>query len=805
MHTLLYDVRYALRLLGRSRGFAAIAILTVALGVGANVAMFSVAHAVLLAPLPYPNPERLVRVFEEAPDTPRFPVAPGNFVDYRAQSRSFEAIAAYERSDLQLFEGERPEHLRAMRVTAGFFTLLGARPALGRELDVADEVPQAEAVILLSHDVWRRRFDADPSIIGRTLTLSGRPSRVVGVVPSSFQHVGSRYRSYGHAEAVDAWWVRSIRPVPEPSDRYQHYLNVVARLRSGVTLEQAQAEMTQISGRLAERYPNTNRAWTTRVIDARQEIVGPSRSMVMALLGAVQLVLLLACANVAGLLVGRGAIRAREIGVRAALGATRLRLVRHMLVESSVIALAGGVAGLALAALLVYAVVALGPADVPRLSLVTLDATILVYAVVVTAATTLLFGLAPAWRLVRTDLNGILKEVGRGSVGEPRLRRGLVVVQIALAFVLVVTAGLLLRSFVNLAGSDSGFKSSGVLTAVVNLPSARYDDNAAATFYRRLIDDVAGLPGVESVGLASSLPWTGYDENTGFGIVGRAFPEGEGPEARYHAATHGYFRTLSIPLEAGRDIAGSDTVESPRVVIVNAALAHRYFGSPQAAIGARLSLWGAERTVVGVMGDVKDMPWDRVAQPALYFPQPQQTVGGDMILVVRTDGSPATLTRALQQVLRHLDPALPLASVRTLDTVASAAFAGRRFALVLCAAFGLTAVCLALVGTYGVMAQSVAQRAREFGVRQALGASPADIRRIVFAGAAALGTAGIITGGLLALGATQILTSMLYETEPTDLATYLTVAVLLLLVSVVASYLPARKGMRVDPIQVLRE
>jgi predicted permease len=692
-----------------------------------------------------------------------------------------------------------------MRVTAGFFALLGARPLLGREFDTADEVPEAEAVAVLGHDLWRRRFESDPAIVGRALTLSGRTFRVVGVLPAYFQHLGSRYRSYGHAEPVDVWWVRSIQPVPQPRDRFQHYLNVVARMRPGVTVEQAQAEMSQMSRRLAERHPNTNALWTTRVIDARQEIVGPSQPMVVALLAAVQLVLLLACANVAGLLLGRGAARTREIGVRAALGATRLRLARQLLIESFVIALAGGTAGLGLASLLIEAVRSFGPTDVPRLSHVSLDTTILAYAVVATAATAVLSGLAPTWRLAISDLNGILKEGGRSAAGHPRLRRSLVVVQVSLAFVLVVTAGLLLRSLLKLAGSDPGFRPAGVLTAVVNLPGIRYDDGAAAAFYQRLSDDVSGLPGVQAAGLGSALPWTGYDENTSFGIVGRTFPENEAPEARYNAATPGYFRALSITLEAGRDIANGDTRWSPRVVVVNVALARRYFGSALAAVGARLDLWGSERTIVGVVGDVKDAPWDSAAQPALYFPKAQQTVGGDMVLVVRTEGEPATLVTPLQQVLRRLDPALPLANVRTLGALAASTFAGRRFALALCAAFAFTAVFLALVGTYGVMAQSVAQRAREFGVRQALGAKPADIRRMVLGSGAAIGAVGIVTGGLMALAATRILTSMLYQTEATDLPTYAMVAGLLLGVSLLASYLPARQGMRADPIQALRE
>ncbi|HXW06525.1 MAG TPA: ABC transporter permease [Vicinamibacterales bacterium] len=805
MASLWRDLRYALRLIGRSPGFAVVAVLTIALGIGVNVAMFSVAHAVLLAPLPYPDADRLVRVFEESAETPRFPVAPGNFVDYRSDARAFEAIAAYERSDLQLYDGDRAEHVRAMRVTAGFFALLGSRPMLGRELGAADELPEAEAVVVLGHEFWLRRFNGDPSVLGRALTLSGRPFRVVGVLPAGFRHVGSRYRSYGHGEPVDAWWARSIRPVPRPADRYQHYLNVVARLRPDVTLEQAQAEMKQLSRRLAERHPESNAPWTARLVDAREETTGRSRPMIVALLGSVQLVLLLACANVAGLLIGRGAARSREIGVRAALGATRFRLARQLMAESVVLAAGGGLAGLALAALVIQGILAFGPADVPRLSTVRLDVAILLYAVAATAATAVLCGVAPIWRIPGRNLIWNLKEAGRGTAGAPYLRRSLVAAQISLAFVLVVTAGLLLRSFVNLLQSQAGFRAAGVLTAVVNLPQARYDDGAAVAFYRRLISEVSALPGVGAAGLGSALPWTGYDENTGFAIAGRTFPENEGPEARYHAATPGFFRALSIPIEAGRDIDDGDTADRPLVVVVNAALATRYFGSAQESVGARLALWGGERRIAGVVGDVKDAPWDRAAQPALFFPAAQQAVGGDMILAVRTAGDTAAVAASLQEVLRRLDPALPLANVRTLDDVASAAFAGRRFAVSLCVAFGLSAVFLAIVGTYGMMAQAVVQRSREFGVRQALGARPADIRDLVLRGGLGIGAVGIGAGAILALLSTRVLSSLLYETEPSDPVTYVTVAVLLLIASLLASYLPARKGMQVDPGQMLRE
>ncbi len=802
--TLWQDLRYALRLLGRAPGFAVVAIVTVAVAIGANVAMFSVAKDVVFAPLPYPDPDRLVRVFEHSVSTGQFPVSPANFIDYRTDVRAFEAIAAYERADLQLFEDDRPEHLRAMRVTAGFFALLGMPPTIGREFTRAEEAGQAD-LVMISHELWQRRFAGDRAAIGRTISMSGRRFQIIGVVPPSFVHIGSHYRSYGYAEPVDAWWIRDLDPAPGSTGRNSHFLNVVARLRPGRTIEQAQAEMDRTSRRLAALYPASNTPWTTTLVDAREEIVGPSTPMVVALLGAVQLVLLLACANVAGLLLGRSASRAREIGVRAALGATRARLGRQLLIESFVLAAAGGAAGLGLAALLIELLVRFGPADVPRLQTVAIDPGIFVYAVLATTLTALLFGLAPAWQLARSNVVSTLKETGRGAVTPQRLRRGLVVAQVALAFVLVVAAGLLLRSLVRLVRTDQGFRADRVLTAVVNLPRVRYDDTAGAIFYQRLIDDVAAVPGVRAVGLGSALPWTGYDENTSFEIVGRTFPRGEGPGARYHAVTPGFFEALSVPLVAGRHVERGDTAGTSRVVVVNDALARRYFTSARNAVGARIHVWGAERTIVGVVGDVKDAAWARSSAPALYFPKAQQTVGGDMLLAVLARDDPERLIVPVQRALQALDPTLPLARVRTLGDIAAATFAGRRFTLVLCAGFGSTALFLAMVGIYGIMAQSVAQRTREFGVRQALGARPADIRQIVIRSGLFVSVTGVICGAGLSVLAAQAIASMLYDTRTTDATTYGAVAVLLLTVSLVASYLPARRAMRVALMEALRD
>lgn len=805
MRTLLQDVRYAGRLLMRSPGFAALAIATLAIGIGANAAIFSVVHAVLMEPLPYAEPDRLVRVFEENPRYPKFPMAPGNFRDYRATLRSFEGLAAYERADLQA-GGDRPEQLRGMRVTPGFFTLLGWTPPLGRDFTADEEQSGRNDVVVLSHALWQRRFAADPSIVGRTVLLSDRPFVVAGVLAPGFQHVGSTFRSYGHGETVDVWWVRGIRPVPLPQDRHQHFLNVIGRLRAGVALAQAQEELTAAAAELARQHPVSNGSWTARLSPLRDEIVGSVEPMLLVLLAAVQIVLLLACVNVAGLLLGRATLRGREIGVRAALGATRTRLVRQLAVESLVLAVAGGVLGIALAALVVRLLPVLGPADTPRLAAAAIDWQVMAFALAATFATALIFGLVPALQLARASTNDTLKHGGRGgATGTHSRTRGLLVAaEIALAFVLVAGAGLLLRSFVKLSAVDHGFRAGQVLTARVSLPQARYPEPAAAAFYARLRGRVATLPGVVDVGLASSLPWTGYDENTSIRIVGRTFPPRQAPQARYHMVTPGYFAALRIPLVAGRHIGETDVDPQPPVVVVNERLARRFWSAPEAAVGARLDVWGQERTVVGVVGNVGDTPWAEAAADALYFPQAQESHGQDMMLAIRAGAEPRSLVEPLMRAVRDIDPGLPLGHVMPLTDVAGRALEARRFLLLLVMAFGATALFLAVVGVYGVMAQAVGERVREFGVRQALGASPADILRLVMRNAATLGLAGSAAGLALAFASTRMLQASLYGVQATDPLTFFSVAALLLAVALAAAYLPARRAMRVDPASALR-
>ena len=808
MRNSMQDVRYAIRLLFRAPGFTIVAALTLALGIGANTAIFSVVHGVLVKPLPYTDPDALIRIFEEAPpDTPEFPLSPGTFIEYRNQSRAFAALAAHERSDLQL-GGERPEQLRGMRVTAGFFQLLGYRPQLGREFTRADEAKGSGNVAIISHALWQRRFQSDTGIVGKTVLLSGRPFEIVGVLPRGVQHVGGTYRSYPHGESVDVWWPRELPSTPARRDRAQHYLSVVGRLSPGVTADQARDDLRRISASLAKQYPETNAAWSSHIRPLRADIIGSSETTLVALLAAAGAVLLIACLNVAGLLLGRATGRVREIGVRSALGATRIRLIRQLVVESGLLALIGGALGIAFAYGAVRALLAFAPADTPRLQMVSVDRIVLSFTLAATAATALLFGLAPAIQLARADAAPALQG-GRAAPGgaQQRMRRALVVAEIAFAFVLVVTGGLLLRSFGSLVRLDPGFRPGGVLTAVVNLPPARYTDRAAAAaFFDRLLERVRALPGVSGAGLGSDLPWTGYDENTSFGIVGRTFKDGDSPEARYHFLTPGFIGALGLPLRAGRDIRAGDGPNAPPAVLINEATARQFWGDAERAVGARLNLWSdVPATVVGVIGDLKDVPWAERMPGGIYFAQSQQWYPQDMFLTIRSAGDAKSLIEPVTRVVHDLDPELPLATVRTLDEIAGAALATRRFTLALVSAFALSALFLAVVGVYGVMAQAVGQRVREFGVRQALGARPSDILRLVLSGGVLMGVAGLAAGFGLAIIVTRLAESLLFRTSPTDPLTLASVAALLLVSTLAASYIPARRATRTDPASALRQ
>jgi putative ABC transport system permease protein len=806
MNTFLQDLRYGARMLFKNPGFTLIAVITLALGIGANTAIFSVVNGVLLKPLPYSEPEQLIRVFERSRTQPKFPMSGGNFQDYREQNSTLSGLALYTRQDLELSQEDKPERLAALRVSAGFFELLGARPLLGREFRREDELPDNNQVVILSHGLWQRRFSGDPNVVGRVVTLSGRPFTVVGVAPQGLQHVGGDYRSMPHGESVDAWWPVAL---PPQAGRGAHFLNAIGRLKSGVSVSQAEADFNVIAERLAQQFPNTNQGWRIGARPLYEEIAGRARTTLLALFGAVFFVLLIACVNVANLLLARATSREREIAVRAAVGAGRWRIARQLLTECLLLAMVGGAAGILLAQWAIDALRALGPEQLPRLQAVSVDGRILLFTLGVTLLTGVLFGLAPALQAGQFNLNALLKEGGRGGGGQKRrVRDALVITEVALALALLAGAGLLIRSFWKLQQTDPGFNPERVLTASLTLPGARYGDAPkVASFQRQLLDRVMALPGAQSAGVTSDLPWTGYDENTGFTIEGKTFPPNDGPSARYHYVSSEYFRTIGVPLIAGRFFNADDRQDARLALLINRSMAERYWPG-ESAVGKRLTFSSQPRerdwyTVVGVVGDVKDFPHSPDAAPAFYWATTQLTPR-QLILAVRANADPLSLVEAVRGEVRALDKDLPLAELKSLETIAATAVAGRRFTLWMIGFFALTAMALAAIGIYSVLSYLVAQRTHEIGLRLALGAQSGDVLKLVIRQGMALVLTGLAVGIIAAFALTRLIKGLLFEVGAADPPAFAMAAALLALVALLACYVPARRATKVDPMVALK-
>lgn len=805
------DLRYGLRMLGANPAFTAVTVLTLALSIGANSAIFSVIDGVLLRPLPYPEAGRLARVFFHNANWPKFPLNPFDFRDFRARLQSFESIAGFTRGDLQLSGAGRPERFTGFQITAGYFHTLGLRPARGREFNASDEIPGNGRSVILSDRLWRNRFAADPHILGRKITLDSEPFTVAGVMPPGTEHPGNEYHGVAHGQTVDLWFPFTFRG--DPNQRGSHYLEVIGRLKPGVAAPQAQAEMNALIAQFAREHPDALAGWQALVTPLYTEIVGSSRRLLLVLLGAVALVLLIACANAANLLLARATVRRREIAVRAALGAGRWRLVRQMLAESLLIAVLGGGLGMAVAGGGVRALVALLPAGFPRADTIHVNASVFAFTLLVTLATGLLFGLAPALQATRADLHDSLRDGGRGSTsggGALRLRSALLVGEVSLACILLIGAGLMLRSFVRLLRTDPGFRPEHLLTASLSLPQKTYKPLDMVHFWTRLNASLNSVSGIRAAGVGTDLPWTGWDDNIGgFTIEGKKPPAHQEFHARYHVASPDYFRALGIPLVRGRFFTDGDTMKAPPAMIINQAMARRYWPGED-AVGKRVTFEDHPKetdwlTVVGIVGDVKDKPDSPEAQNAMWWPIEQTPVFvGQMSVAVRGSSDAAMLVNDLREAVRQLDPTLAIAGIQPMDQIADANISTPRFALFLVALFAGLALTLAAIGIYGVISYTVSQRTHEFGLRMALGARPADVQRLVVRQGVRLALVGVALGlaGALALG--RVLRSLLYEVSASDPITFTSVALAAVAIAALACYLPARRATAVDPAHTLR-
>ena len=803
--SVMQDARYALRQLASNPGFTAVISLTLALSIGANSAIFSVIEGVLLKPLPYPHAEQIVRLFLSSSEYPKFPLNPFDFRDFRARNKSFQSMAAFTRGDMQLSGSGEPLALSGFRITSGYFGVLGLTPELGREFDRKAEIPGNGQQVILSARLWRSRFNAAPDIVGRKLTLNMQPYTVIGVMPAGTEHPGNDYHSLPYGESVDVWWPFEF--AGNPAQRGSHYMEGIGRLKDGVTAEQADTEMNAL---MAQMHKDE---WKVLVIPLYREIVGANQRLLLVLLGAVGMVLLIACANAANLLLARAAARQREVAVRLALGAPRRRLIRQMLTESLLIALLGGGLGAALAEGGVKALVALLPAGFPRAHDIHVNALVFAFTFLVSVFTGFLFGLAPALQASRMDPKRGLYEGGRSSTGsarQQRLRSALVVSEVSLACVLLIGAGLMLRSFLNQLNLNPGFKQDHVLTAVLSLPQVEYKTDADnARFFARLMAALRSIPGVQYAGAGSDLPWTGYDENIGgFTIEGKQPPPHQEFHARYHMATPDYFRALGTPLVRGRFFTDADTNEAPKVLIINHAMASSYWPNED-VIGKRLTFDDNPKDkdwlrIVGVVGDVKDKPNSPGAEPAFWWPHQQAPFSPEMSVVVRAGGDPRQLVDALRDQVKQLDPLLAIAHVRLMDQVADESIATPRFSFFLVGLFAGLAIVLAAIGTYGVISYSVSQRIPEFGLRLALGAPPGRVQLMVLVQAVRLAVGGAVIGLAVALMLARVMSSMIYNVSPADPFTFVSVVTMVVAIALLACYLPARRAAKANPMVALR-
>ena len=810
LETTWQDVRYAIRMFIRNRTMTFAVVLTLALGIGANTAIFSVVNAVLLTPLPYSDSERLVTL--SGTSTLRqlddIALSEPEFVELNAQSRSFEHLAAYASGALNLTDIEEPERLGVVEASAGLFPALGVTPQVGRTFSAEEDLPGRDPVAVVSHRLWQRHYNSDPGLVGKAITLNGRSRTVVGVMPAGFNFPN---------DEVDVWMPIGIDPAGRAFTL--HYLEAVGRLKPGVGVEQAKVEVQTVFSRVKEQYPEyyqTEYGAGMTVNSLHETIVKDIRPALLLILGAVAFMLLIACANVANLLLARSAGRQKEMSLRAALGASRARITRQLLTESLLLSALGGVLGLLLAVWGLHALLARSPLDPLRLHEVRLDVPMLGFTMLISLLAGLVFGLAPALQAAKTDLHVMLKEGGRGSMQSLRNNRTrtlLVVSEVALSMVLLVGAGLMIRSFMRLLNVDPGFRTENALTMRFTLPAARYrDSQQVAGFFQQVQERVGALPGVQSSAIINELPIAGGKAEVSFEIEGRALEsehDRESAIANYRMISPGYLRTMSIPLVRGRAFTEQDGRQSPAAVIINEKLARRFWADDD-PVNKRIRITGgAWLPIVGVVPDIKNQGLNSETVKEIYFPYVETPFGlgappRTMTLVMHTTSDPASLTNPVRSVVRSIDPSLPAYKIQTLEQAVATSVEKPRFTMLLLTVFAGLALILATVGVYGVMSYSVAQRTREIGIRKALGAKPRDIFKLVMKQGVVLAAIGVTLGVIAAFALTRVMSSLLYAVSATDPITFIGIALLLTAVALLACYLPARKATKVNPMVALR-
>ena len=793
------DFRFSLRSLLKRPGFTAIALLALALGIGANTAIFSLVNAVILQPLPYRDPDRLISVYGTRNRSTQGSVGPTDFLDYRSQNKTFEQFAASGSMMLpmNLTGSGEPERLNASIITGNYFDTFGVRPALGRGFSLENEKTGQDHVTVLSHAFWQTRFGGDPNIVNKTINLDGKAYEVLGVMPAEVVL----------PQPAQLWVPINFDADPEMKMRNARFLRGIGRLKEGVTLDQAQTDTDLIAAQLEQQYPDSNTGWSLRLIPLREILVGGSRTMLFILFGAVGFVLLIACANVANLLLVRAAARQKEIAMRTALGASRLRIIRQMITESLLLAIFGGALGALLAVAGVKLLVSLGEDNIPRTANVKIDATVLAFTLLISLATGLLFGLAPAIRTMKENLVDALKDGIRGgseATVKNRTRSLLVVFESAIAVMLLIAAGLLIRSLVALQNVDPGFDPNNVLTLRVDLPRQKYNTpEKASNFFEQLETRVAGLPGVEAVGLITDLPLSGEARDMPYRVEGRPATSDIAFVDFRHVDKH-YFSAMRIPLRRGRNFTEQEVRQSDKAIVVSQAFVDSVFPNEE-ALGKRLIIWSGIRNepyeIIGIVGDTRYQSLQGEPSATMYVPTRELLF---VNLVIRTQGDPLSLVGGVRKEVNALDPDQPIAAIRPMTEWVAMSAAGARYRTTLLGLFALLAMILAATGIYGVMSYSVAQRTQEIGVRMALGARPLDVLKLVVRQGMMLALIGVIVGLAGALALTRVMSSLLFGVTERDPITFVAVAALLIVVAFISCFVPAHRATKVDPLIALR-